>query len=370
MKKGWLVAIIIVIIVFVYYYISDEYSSPSDQDIVERTAQSDSDSCEDLYISPDGADSKSGLSEDKAKNSLAEAFRKIKPGCTIHVLAGTYEQSVLLHEVGNANKAITIKGVKDAEGNLPLFDGGRTKTTGIEIAYSKNLVISTLAFKNYTDQGVFVYDSSDIIIEHSLFEDNGFASKNPDSEGEGFGLNVDTVERVIIRNNQAYRNGPNEEGVRKGLAGTGINTYVMKDSVIENNIANENIGGGFLVEDSIGVRVEGNIMNYNKADYSFDQWWDAGLWVDGGKDIIVKNNTAIGNEGPGFEISDEDDQAPTGYVITDNFLKDNYYAFFSWMLGACPYPDEKVAIFENNTIEGSIRQDVLCFEGDYDKLPG
>ena len=39
---------------------------------------------------------------------------------------------------------------------------------------------------------------------------------------------------------------------------------------------------------------------------SADEWWDAGIWVDGGADVRLVRNTIQDNLGPGIEISDED----------------------------------------------------------------
>ena len=44
----------------------------------------------------------------------------------------------------------------------------------------------------------------------------------------------------------------------------------------------------------------------NDLDVSADEWWDAGIWVDGGADVPLVRNTIQDNLGPGIEISDED----------------------------------------------------------------
>jgi parallel beta-helix repeat protein len=87
------------------------------------------------------------------------------------------------------------------------------------------------------------------------------------------------------------------------LMGTGINTFECTDCTIRSNQSHENIGGGILVEDGVNVLVEGNNVYDNDLDAWVDEWWDGGLWVDGGHDIIIRNNTFTGNSRKNIWIS-------------------------------------------------------------------
>lgn len=73
------------------------------------------------------------------------------------------------------------------------------------------------------------------------------------------------------------------------------------------------------MEDGINVLVEGNEVFNNDLDASADEWWDGGLWVDGGHDITIRNNSFRGNLGPGIEISDEEIQNPLIFEEWENF---------------------------------------------------
>ena len=126
--------------------------------------------------------------------------------------------------------------------------------------------------------------------------------------------------------------------------GTGINTYGNSDVRIDNNISYDNIGGGILVEDSYYVVVEDNEVYGNDLDATADEWWDGGLWLDGGADVIVRNNHFHDNLGPGIEISDEDKQNPSGYELINNTSTDNYYGIFIWNFGTSGWPEESVQI--------------------------
>ena len=51
--------------------------------------------------------------------------------------------------------------------------------------------------------------------------------------------------------------------------------------------------------------------------------------MDGGKNVVVQNNIFRDNLGAGIEISDEDNQNPTGYVLQNNISTRNYYGIYT-----------------------------------------
>jgi len=130
------------------------------------------------------------------------------------------------------------------------------------------------------------------------------------------------------------------------------------DCVIRNNHSHDNIGGGILVEDGVDVLVEDNEIVANYLDASIDEWWDGGVWIDGGHDVIVRGNTFRGNLGPGIQISDEDHQQPYGYVLEDNISTENYYGIYIWNLGTSDFPPEKILHMSNNQIFANTIQDI------------
>ena len=117
-------------------------------------------------------------------------------------------------------------------------------------------------------------------------------------------------------------------------------------------------GGGILVEDSTGVLVEGNQIFDNDLDVSADEWWDGGIWLDGGSNVTIRGNTFTNNRGPGIEISDEDIQRPFGYVLENNTSTGNYYGIYIWNFGSTDFPPDSVLRRSGNTFSGNSRQDV------------
>ncbi|MCP4215700.1 MAG: DUF1565 domain-containing protein [bacterium] len=307
----------------------------------------------DYYVSVTGSDSNNGTGRDTAFRTISHAFDVVRPGEKILVLAGTYNESITLENKGNASGVITLKG----ESSLVILDGERTRTLGIWCESCTNIVLDTLVIRNYSDIGAGALQSSDIVFRNLTVHNNGFAVQLTGWELEGYGIDVDECSDILIEANDVYENGPNPQ-VANNLMGTGINTFTCIDCIIRNNLSYENIGGGYLIEDGVNVLFEGNDAYDNDCDASAEEWWDGGLWVDGGHDITVRNNTFTGNLGAGIEISDEDLQNPYGYILENNVITGNYYGVFLWNFGGTDWPAEDVVQRSGNIISGNTVQDV------------
>jgi parallel beta-helix repeat protein len=313
-----------------------------------------------IFVSPGGDDANPGDSRERPLKTLASALCNLRPGQTLQILPGTYHESVIMGAFGTSDQPIIIQG----EDQKPVLDGENRRTMGIALVESVNIIVANLEFRNYTDEGLQVIEGSDITIQDNLFIANGRASIDPDADGEGFGVNVDGTHGVQIVGNEASQNGPAPNRVQRGTLGTGINTYEIQDAIIRDNYSHNNIGGGLLVEDSINVTVEGNRISQNELDAGGD-YWDGGIWIDGGHDIILRDNIITDNHGPGLEISDEDVQYPKasyGYVIEGNEIRRNLFGIYLFNFGLCPFPSEEIASFIDNVIEDNVREKILCEE--------
>lgn len=317
---------------------------------------------ETIYVSPTGDDNNSGISPKVPLGTLAKALCNLDPGQTLFVLPGIYHESVILGAFGNSTSPITIHGVIEND-QRPILDGESIRSMGIALVESTNFVIQNLEFRNYTDEGLYILSSSDMVIRNNRFIDNGRASTDPDFEGEGFGLAIIGVKNALIEGNQVIGNGPNRERWLNYTLGMGIDTYELFDSVIRNNYIADTTGGGILVEDGTNVLVENNTIENNELDANGD-YWDGGIWVDGSKHITLRGNTITNNHGPGLNLSDEDVQYPQssiGFVVEGNIVTDNVFGVYMWNFGICPPPEEAIS-FGENQIENNTEQDVWCEE--------
>ena len=305
-----------------------------------------------LYVSVDGSDSADGRTPQTALRTLARALARVSPGETVRVLPGTYLEAVRAELRGRPGRPIRIVG----EGGRPVLSGNRQRAVGLWLKESAYVEIEGIEVRDYTDIGIAIVLSDNIEMRDLVLHDNGFRSTIPWVDGEGYGVHLDESSRLVFERSEVYRNGPNPRTPTS--LGTGINGFAITDSVIRNNRSYDNNGGGILVEDSVRVLVESNDIFSNDLDVSADGWWDGGIWVDGGRDITVRNNVFSGNLGPGIEISDENLQRPTGYVLENNRSNGNYFGIYIWNFGSTDFPPDRVLRLVGNDFSGNSRRDV------------
>ena len=273
-----------------------------------------------LYVSPTGSDTADGRTSQTALETLARALQIVQPGETVRLLPDVYVESMEVTLRGMPGRPITITG----EGGVPVLSENRQLRTGLwceECAYVR---IANLEIRDYRDIGLLVVQSDQVTLDRLRVHHNGFSPSI--SWVEGYGLHLDESSNLTIENNEVYHNGPDPRS--PVTVGIGINAFDIRQSVIRNNRSYDNIGGGILVEDSTGVLVEGNTVFDNDLDVTADEWWDGGIWLDGGRDVTIRNNVFRNNRGPGIEISDEDIQRPRGYALENNISTGNYFGIY------------------------------------------
>ncbi|VAW19859.1 hypothetical protein MNBD_BACTEROID01-586 [hydrothermal vent metagenome] len=306
------------------------------------------------YVSNSGDDDNDGLSESSAFKTIAKALSTVNPGGGIKITPGVYNESIGVQSCGSLSSAITIEGYN----GVPVLDGENKRTIGLFFNESNNYIIRNLKIINYTDVGIGFSTGSNLILTNLEIAENGHAVQLKDWELEGYGIDIDYSDNIQISDCKVYRNGPEPQIVPDYIMGTGINTYGNTNVRINNNKSYNNIGGGILVEDSYEVIVEGNEVYGNNLDATVDEWWDGGLWLDGGANVIVRNNNFHDNKGPGIEISNEDRQNPAGYELSNNISTGNYFGIFIWNFGTNDWPDESIIKKSGNDFTGNSRQDV------------
>ena len=153
-----------------------------------------------VYVSPDGDDGNQGDTMDGPLLTLSHALCNLQPGQTLHIMPGTYHESVVLGGFGNEDLPIIIKG-NDKGDELSILDGEGTLTMGLALVECTNIVIENIDFRNYTDEGLYALLGSDLTIQKNRFIANGRTSIDPDVEGEGFGVRIEGSTDVLIVNN-------------------------------------------------------------------------------------------------------------------------------------------------------------------------
>ncbi len=315
-----------------------------------------------IYVSPEGDDTQPGT-RDLPLGTLSTALCNLRPGQTLEIFPGEYHESVILGAFGDSSKPIIIRAHTEGASH-PILDGESTRTMGMALVESTNIIIQGLEFRNYTDEGLLILDGSGISILNNSFTANGRASIDPDHDGEGFGVNVLGAENILVEGNLVMDNGPNQARREAYTLGTGINTFGNHNVIIRDNTVYNTIGGGILIEDSFDVLVENNRIERNELDAN-GGYWDGGIWVDGGHNITLRNNQIADNHGPGIVLSDEDVQYPGesfGYIVEENVLSGNIVGISIWNWGQCPIEDEKIIRLNDNRFSGNEEGDTWCVE--------
>ncbi len=303
------------------------------------------------YVSTQGDDDEEGDTPGTALATLEYALEIVQPGDAIFILPGVYNETLEVYDLGSAQAPITIRG----EGAGVVLDGQREHALGFWCEGCTNIIFDNLEIRNYSDVGLTAYLSSNIVMRNISVHHNGFEVQLVDWELEGYGILVDVSEQITVEDCEAYHNGPDPKPF--GMLGMGINLYECTDCVVRNNLAYDNIGGGILVEDSVNVLVEDNEVTDNYLDATEDEWWDGGLWLDGGHDVLVRNNLFKGNIGPGIQVSNEDNQEPYGYVLENNISTENIIGIYIWNFGTRGFPSEDILLMIDNQIFGNTDMD-------------
>ena len=307
------------------------------------------------YVSPAGNNGSDGLTEGTAFRTIAHALETARPGEQVRILPGRYNQRTQVERIGDDSGTVIVTGWR----SRPILDGEGTRTLGIFCESCRNVVFQNLEVTGFTDIGIGGSLSNGLTFRNLLVHGNGAAVQLIGWELEGYGIHVDDSSNILIEDNDVYGNGPNPAVFPDRLLGTGINTFGLTHATIRNNRSHANHGGGILVEDSIDVLVEGNEVFDNDLDaWDADEWWDGGLWLDGGRDVVVRDNYFHDNLGPGIEISDEDHQHPTEYVLEGNVSTGNYYGVFVWGFGTAGWPGPGIIARNDNDFSDNIRKNV------------
>ena len=306
------------------------------------------------YVSTNGDNDADGRSLNSPFRTIARALQAVRSGGAVQILPGVYSESLTLQNVGTDSDTIFIRGHSTGA----ILDGSNSQTFAFFCERCAGLAFENLEIRNFTDLGIGASQCRKMTFRNLRAHENGHQVQLVDWELEGYGIHVEESDSVTIENNDVYRNGPEPQIFPDFLMGTGINTYKIRNSVIRNNVSHDNIGGGILVEDSEYVIVESNEVYANDLDATVDEWWDGGLWLDGGHDVTVRDNVFRDNLGPGIEISDEDFQNPYGYILENNVSTRNYYGIYIWNFGTTDWPDSTIIQQMNNQFTNNSQQDV------------
>lgn len=284
---------------------------------------------------------------------------------------------VLNLETGSYNEKISIptSGIvlKNKIGALPIIDGtGLTSQTSIVEIYD----VSNFTMEGIEIQNNIMQDAQGIVIENNCqnitiqnckihdihFSANVNASVNANTNAQGiivYGSDANnSITNLNILNNEVY---DCRLGFSEGVAVNGnVDGFEVSGNLVHDltNIGLDFIGFEGTSSNSANDQarnglVKNNIVYNCIAAYATS----GGIYIDGGKSIIVENNTAYHN-GYGIEVGCENvGKATEDIIVRNNIFYDNEVSALA--LGGYAYPSGSGKVinstFRNNT----------CYKNDF-----
>lgn len=279
-----------------------------------------------FYVSPDGNDSNSGT-ESEPWLTIKKAFNFATPGSTVLVKKGVYYEKDTVNVSGNpVDGYITFRNFQN---DTVVIDG--TGKIGDQLIFIENknyIKIIGFELRNNINQsfgsGIWVKGScSNIHITKNVIHDMR-AKLNGDCMAISvYGTSSDPISNITIDSNLIYNCEP---GHSEAIAINGnVDTFWLLNNVVHdvNNIGIVMIGGeGECPIPSLDLARNGVCRGntaYN-AHSNYGGGYAAGIYVDGGMNIIIENNCSYSND-IGIEVGCENNgRIASGIIVRNNLV--------------------------------------------------
>lgn len=312
-----------------------------------------------FYVATTGSDSNSGL-------SLGESFRTIQraldaatsPGDAVHVRSGTYQERVEFKGSGDEQSGPIALQPYAAE--QPILDGSGGGS-GDMILIRNRSYVSVRGFEIRNNLGAD--DASGIRVlgagSHIELLDNVIH----DIRGESamgitvYGTSISApIANLVVEGNHIYdcEPAPSEALTLNG----NVKGFTVRDNLVHhvNNIGIDLIGGETDINPKAklvarqGV-VQGNVVHHARSNYGGG--YAGGIYVDGGKNILLEGNTSYQND-LGIEIGAENKGIVTRKItVRNNLVYDNDKAGIVFGGYAAKRGRVRDSSFIHNTVAGN-----------------
>ena len=306
--------------------------------------------------------------------SVQAGINAANAGDTVLVKAGIYNEAITFPKSGSVNNYITLFGEAGA-----IIDGtGKEGKVGITISSKNYIKVIGLEIQNFqgsknnVPMGIYVNGSSsnlEILNNkvHNIDNDNGNA------HGIAFyGTSSTPISNIVIDSNEIFncKLGSSESLVLNG----NVTSFTVSNNIIHDN---DNIGIDFIGFEGTGPtgqdqardgissgNIVYNISSLNNPAYGGSRSAD-GIYVDGGKNIIIEKNHVYNND-IGIELASEHKGKSTqDIIVRNNFVSGSYLT--NIMAGGYNYNKGNafnIAIVNNTTFMGKEGEVALQFNSD------
>lgn len=292
----------------------------------------------DFFVSPNGNNSNSGSISSPWKD-IQYGINNLRPGQTLNIREGSYSEKIDLSVSGSKNSPITIKAYENED---VIIDGDAfNDNRALFFAYEKNnFTVEGIHFTNlyYKDgAGAFnVYSSGENIKLINCTFSNIAISRDPDfmptySTNQPVVTFIGThpsspIQNVLVSGIEIYDCRP---GYSECLSISGnaedfefSNNYIHDNA----NIGIDAIGNyGYCPTKELDQARNGIIKNNICHDNRSPVAAAGGIYIDGGKDIIIENNIMYNND-YGAEIGCEESGSSSNIIFRNNLVYNNFKA--------------------------------------------
>lgn len=294
-----------------------------------------------IYVAKTGSDTASGRPSSPVL-TLQRAADLATSGTTVHIAAGSYKGPVYIENSGTLAKPIIFEPMQAAK----VIITGTPSEADEHLFHIENqayVIIRGLEFTNFwtnneqiTPTAIYVTGSShNLLIENNYIHDLGTRVNNDKGNAHGIAVyGTQSIKDIQINNNRV-------ENLSLGRSeAVVINGDVTNFEVNHNQVNNNNNIGIDIIGfegtattdndyarrgDIIGNTVTRNSISGNRG-YKGEQPSAGGIYVDGGKQVFISNNTVTNND-IGIEVASENFQKLTEEVwVESNTVNNSTYA--------------------------------------------
>ncbi len=283
-----------------------------------------------------GSDDNSGLSHSAPWKSIQKSMNSVTPNSIVMIAGGTYHENLIVNVNGLQGAPILFTNYNNEE---VIIDGtGTSGTKLLQLINKSHLFFQSLIFQNLTvdgAKGIEVTTTTngsstnlmfrDITVRNINWTDNPLAIALPSNNAHGIAVTGRTngVTNIIIDGCRVYNNILGySEAIQ--INGNVDNFSVTNCTVHDNNNIGINITGNYgacpipTLDRPRNGLISRNVCYRNISPIALS----AGIYVDGGHDIIVERNSCYENS-IGIEVGCEMDGITEYIKVRNNMMYNN-----------------------------------------------
>ena len=314
------------------------------------------------YVALSGNDGNSGTSIGQAWRTIQHAMGEATPNSVVHILAGTYNEKVEVYVSGTAGNRIVFRNYEDdvvvvsgtgisyPDAVIGIFDQSFVTIQGLQVANNEQLDAQGIIVEGNC-QAVEIRDND---ISNINFSSNPNMTANATRNSQPlivYGSDANNAVTDLVIDGNTVRD--SRTGYSEGLAVNGnVNGFVVTNNVVRDiaNIGIDVIGHEGTASSNDQARnglVKNNLVYDCKSPYATA----GGIYVDGGKDIVIEQNTIYQCQW-GIEVGCENIGKTTSNItVRNNFIYNNDDAGLA--IGGFDFPSGSGKVvncaFMNNT---------------------